>query len=220
MNDPYGIYSTEPQIAPVYASFLGFAGIASAMIFSTMGAAYGTMKAGQGIAGIGSYRPDLVMKSLIPVVMAGIIAVYGLVISVLISQDIRAPPDSYSLFSGVMHLAAGLSVGLCGLASGYCIGVVGEAGVRAFMQEQKVYVGMVLILIFGEVLGLYGYKPTNPSHDDPITPDPPTPDDGNHNHDDLSLIRNSGFAAFPSFLFALVLAVIGFYFYKLVMRRR
>lgn len=33
-------------------------------------------------------RPDLVMKSLIPVVMAGIIAIYGLVISVLISQRI------------------------------------------------------------------------------------------------------------------------------------
>jgi hypothetical protein len=26
------------------------------------------------------------------------------------------------------------------------------------MQQSRVYVGMVLILIFGEVLGLYGYE--------------------------------------------------------------
>lgn len=46
---------------------------------------------------------------------------------------------------------------MTGLAAGYCIGVVGEAGVRAYMEQSRVFVGMVLILIFGEVLGLYGY---------------------------------------------------------------
>lgn len=76
-----------------------------------------------------------------------------------------------------MHLAAGLSVGLSGVAAGYTIGIVGDAvsmasmvihqlygygsdglsqGVRAYMQQSRVYVGMILILIFGEVLGLYG----------------------------------------------------------------
>lgn len=46
---------------------------------------------------------------------------------------------------------------MTGLAAGYCIGVVGDMGVRAFMEQSRVFVGMVLILIFGEVLGLYGY---------------------------------------------------------------
>lgn len=32
-------------------------------------------------------RPDLIIKSVIPVVMAGIIAIYGLVVSVLIGND-------------------------------------------------------------------------------------------------------------------------------------
>jgi len=58
--------------------------------------------------------------------------------------------------SGFMHLACGLSVGMTGLAAGYCIGVVGDKGVRAYMEQSRVFVGMVLILIFGEVLGLYG----------------------------------------------------------------
>ena len=35
-----------------------------------MGAAYGTAKAGAGIASMGILKPELIMKSLIPVVMA------------------------------------------------------------------------------------------------------------------------------------------------------
>ncbi|KAK0718864.1 hypothetical protein B0T21DRAFT_374304 [Apiosordaria backusii] len=149
----------DSELSPKFAPFFGMGGIAAAMIFGSMGAAYGTAKAGIGIAGVGTFRPDLIMKCLIPVVMAGIIAVYALVISVLIAQDL-APPDAgganYSLFNGFMHLACGLSVGLTGLAAGYCIGVVGDKGVRSYMQQSRVFVGMVLILIFGEVLGLYG----------------------------------------------------------------
>ena len=55
-----------------------------------------------------------------------------------------------------MHLACGLSVGLTGLAAGYAIGIVGDMGVRTYMLQSRIFVGMVLILIFGEVLGLYG----------------------------------------------------------------
>ncbi|KAF1816658.1 vacuolar ATP synthase-like protein 16 kDa proteolipid subunit [Eremomyces bilateralis CBS 781.70] len=147
----------ESEFTPKFAPFFGMAGIASAMIFGCVGAAYGTAKSGIGISGIGLYRPDLIMKSLIPVVMSGILAVYALVIAVLIAGDISPPPGQhYSLFSGFMHLAAGLSVGLTGLGAGYAIGIVGDTGVRSFMQQSRLYVGMVLILIFAEVLGLYG----------------------------------------------------------------
>jgi V-type H+-transporting ATPase proteolipid subunit len=88
--------------------------------------------------------------------MSGIIAVYALVIAVLIAGDMGPPPQNYSLFTGFMHLASGLSVGLAGLAAGYAIGIVGDMGVRCYMQQSRIFVGMVLILIFGEVLGLYG----------------------------------------------------------------
>ncbi|KAJ5322700.1 Vacuolar ATPase proteolipid subunit c [Penicillium brevicompactum] len=158
----------ESELAPKFAPFFSFAGIAAAMIFgysgtsgqtaynfTAAGAAYGTAKSGIGIAGVGTFRSDLIMKSLIPVVMSGIIAVYGLVIAVLIAQAV-GPTTNMSLYTGFMHLAAGMSVGLTGVAAGYTIGVVGDAGVRAYMQQSRVYVGMILILIFGEVLGLYG----------------------------------------------------------------
>jgi V-type H+-transporting ATPase 16kDa proteolipid subunit len=65
-------------------------------------------------------------------------------------------PDKYSAFKGYAHLAAGLSVGLSGLAAGMAIGIVGDSGVRATAQQPKLFVGMILILIFAEALGLYG----------------------------------------------------------------
>jgi V-type H+-transporting ATPase 16kDa proteolipid subunit len=108
---------------------------------------------------ISSFLPIAVLGrkflSVSGVIMSGIIAVYGLVVAVLIAGDL-SPTKNYTAYAGFVHLAAGLSVGLAGLAAGYAIGMVGNAGARAFLQQQKVFVGKVLILIFSEVLGLYG----------------------------------------------------------------
>ena len=40
-------------------------------MISAFGAAYGTAKSGTGIAAMAVMKPDLIMKSIIPVVMAG-----------------------------------------------------------------------------------------------------------------------------------------------------
>ena len=59
-----------------------------------MGAAYGTAKSGCGISAMAVMKPEFIMKSVIPVVMAGIIAIYGLVVAVLIAGNIDK--DQYS----------------------------------------------------------------------------------------------------------------------------
>ncbi|KAL6257174.1 V-type proton ATPase 16 kDa proteolipid subunit [Pogonomyrmex barbatus] len=141
---------------PMYSPFFGVMGAASAIIFSALGAAYGTAKAGTGIAAMSVMRPELIMKSIIPVVMAGIIAIYGLVVAVLISGNLRSAAAGYDLYAGFTHLGAGLAVGFSGLAAGFAIGIVGDAGVRGTAQQPRLFVGMILILIFAEVLGLYG----------------------------------------------------------------
>lgn len=142
--------------APAYAPFFGVMGATSAMVFSAMGAAYGTAKSGVGIAAMSVMRPELIMKCIIPVVMAGIIAIYGLVVAVLVAGQVEASADGYNLYKGFVHLGAGLAVGLSGLAAGFAVGIVGDAGVRGTAQQPRLYVGMILILIFAEVLGLYG----------------------------------------------------------------
>merc|ERR1719359_2278196 len=92
--------------------------------------------------------------------MAGVLGIYGLIIAVIIASSVEKPTASgdprYSSFTGFAHLAAGLACGLSGMAAGIAIGIVGDAGVRASAQQAKLYVGMVLILIFAEALGLYG----------------------------------------------------------------
>lgn len=90
------------------------------------------------------------------VVMAGIVAIYGLVVAVIMSSRLQAGGPEYTIVIGFSQFAAGLVCGLCGLGAGYAIGVVGNASVRALSQQPRFFVGMVLILIFAEVLGLYG----------------------------------------------------------------
>merc|ERR1711946_54859 len=141
--------------SPIYGPFFGVMGAASAMIFSAFGAAYGTAKSGVGIAAMSVMRPELIMKSIIPVVMAGIIAIYGLVVSVIIASRLDKP-GAYTAYNGFVHLGAGLAVGFSGLAAGFALGIVGDAGVRGTAQQPRLFVGMILILIFAEVLGLYG----------------------------------------------------------------
>jgi len=141
----------------MYSPFFGVMGATAAMVFSAMGAAYGTAKSGTGIAAMAVMRPEAIMKSIIPVVMAGIIGIYGVVVAVLIAGQLESTADGkYTLYRGFVHLGAGLSVGLSGLAAGYAIGIVGDAGVRGTAQQPRLFVGMILILIFAEVLGLYG----------------------------------------------------------------
>ena len=56
-----------------YPAFFGFLGVACALIFCNIGAAYGTAKTGIGLSGMGVMAPSQVMKNIIPVIMSGVI---------------------------------------------------------------------------------------------------------------------------------------------------
>ena len=171
-----------------------------------LGGAYGTAKAGVGLASMGVSKPDIVMRNIIPVVLAGILGIYGLIVAailagrgecptqlyesvqdattsarsksvcvpclpvlctialVLLSYLTVTPPvggddphNTYASYDGYAHLASGLVCGLCSLAAGLAIGVVGDAGTRAIGQQEDLFVPMLLVNIFSEVLALYGF---------------------------------------------------------------
>ncbi|KAJ9151868.1 V-type proton ATPase proteolipid subunit [Pleurostoma richardsiae] len=138
---------------PVYASFFGAMGCACSIVFTVVGASYGTAKSSGAIFSSGIIRPERLMQNTLCAIMAQILSIYGLVASVIISGNLV---EKMALYTGFLQLGAGLAVGLCGLAAGFAIGIVGDVGVRASTQQPRLYVGMVLILIFAEVLGLYG----------------------------------------------------------------
>jgi V-type H+-transporting ATPase proteolipid subunit len=74
---------------PDSAPFFGFMGVTAAVVFSNLGSGYGTAKSGVGLASMGVMKPEMVMRNVIPVVMAGIIGIYGLIVGVIITQNCK-----------------------------------------------------------------------------------------------------------------------------------
>mmetsp|Transcript_20924 Transcript_20924/g.43079 ORF Transcript_20924/g.43079 Transcript_20924/m.43079 type:complete len:199 (-) Transcript_20924:124-720(-) len=175
------------DICPSYATVFGYLGASGCMVLSSWGSAWGTWRAGLGVCHMGIDHPKGIIKNIVPIVMAGVLGIYGLIVSVIITQAISSPGgggyNTYSLFNGYVHLAAGLCCGLSCLAAGGTIGIIGDAGVRGFglkaeggrkwfwgednddgdfggssnvEASNKLYVGMLIMLIFSEALALYG----------------------------------------------------------------
>ncbi|KAL0220127.1 hypothetical protein P9112_005780 [Eukaryota sp. TZLM1-RC] len=140
---------------PPSAVFLGFMGATASLVLSCVGSAIGTTKAGSAVASTGVLLPESVMKFLIPVVMAGIFGIYGLILSILIIGDINND-GRYPLFDGIVSLSAGLTQGLSSLAAGITIGYVGASGISSSGQQPRLFVSMILMLIMAEALALYG----------------------------------------------------------------
>ncbi|KAH8821655.1 vacuolar ATP synthase proteolipid subunit [Xylogone sp. PMI_703] len=138
---------------PVYASFFGTMGCSVSIVLCCMGAAYGTAKSSIGISAVSVLRPDMLIRNLMPVILCGVLGMFGLVISVLIASNLH---ERSALHTNFLYLGAGMAVGLCGLSAGFSIGIIGDAGVRGTAQQPRMFAGMVLILIFAEVLALYG----------------------------------------------------------------
>lgn len=133
---------------------------------------------------MGVRSPELLMKNIIPVVMAGVLGIYGLIVAVILNGKFTMPDAygaaTYSQYTGFSHLAAGLCCGLCSLASGLAIGIAADAGTRAVGAQSAMaaswkkmgftgdaggqvnssgdalFVGTVLIQVFASNLGLYG----------------------------------------------------------------
>jgi V-type H+-transporting ATPase proteolipid subunit len=109
--------------------FFGYMGITAALVFCNMGAAYGTAKSGVGICSMGVLKPQLVLKSILPVIFSGVLAIYGIIVAVILQGGVTA--SDYQQEKGYQQLGAGLCCGLSSLAAGLAIGIVGDAGVRA-----------------------------------------------------------------------------------------
>ena len=90
---------------------------------------------------IGVMNPTLVMKATVPCIMAGILGIYGLIVAVILQGKIpvQTPTASWTYADGYKNLASGLACGLSGLGAGMAVGIVGDAGVRAFGQVRNSY---------------------------------------------------------------------------------
>jgi len=175
------------ETCPASAALFGYMGATICVVLSNFGSAWGTWKAGLGVCSMGVGYPQGVMKNIVPIVMAGVLGIYGLIVAVIVVQDIRKPDqygyNTYSSFNGYVHLASGLCCGISCLVAGGTIGMIGDVGVRAYglkatagkrawasegedsditsgannvEEANKLYVALLIMLIFSEALALYG----------------------------------------------------------------
>merc|ERR1739845_185051 len=109
LHSASALLAADDGNTPAAAAFFGFMGCASALVFACLGAAYGTAKSGVGVAAMGVTKPDMVMKSIIPVVMAGVIGIVG-------DAGVRATAQQPRLFTGmILILIFAEALGLYGL---------------------------------------------------------------------------------------------------------
>ncbi len=154
------------------AIFLGYSGAMISLVLSCVfsffffslslkelhqgtGAAYGTAQAGIGLCRAASRNPNMIIKGIIPIAMAGVRGIYGLVLSIIILSGIHTEKN-YFEYNGMMHLGAGLCCGIAQYSSGIAVGVVGESGTQATLRQSKLFAPIILVLIFTEALALYG----------------------------------------------------------------
>lgn len=78
------------------------------MIF-TNSSKWGTWKSGVSLVHTGIRHPASVMKNVIPVVMAGVIGIYGLIVAVILGESITSPvtgrSNTYSIYTGMAHVS-------------------------------------------------------------------------------------------------------------------
>lgn len=86
----------------------GYLGASGCMILSSWGSAWGTWRAGLGVCHMGIDHPKGIIKNIVPIVMAGVLGIYGLIVSVIITQAISTPggdgSNTYSIYNGYTHV--------------------------------------------------------------------------------------------------------------------
>ena len=78
---------------------------------------------------MGISKPEIIIRSVIPVIMSGILGIYGLIVAVILKQNIKQ--ESYNIFDGWKHLVSGLWCGLSSLCAGIAIVIAVNADVKA-----------------------------------------------------------------------------------------
>lgn len=156
-------------------SLFGALGIALAVGLSASGSASASAIAGQYLC---KCNNDSKLAGGAPIVISGVLAIYGLIIGVILANNMNGSADGLTIVEGGRFLAAGLTVGLSCLASGNNLAMFlinywysednnvqeGEEQKSLLTGKTKILRGpspkldvkFLMTLCFVEAIGLYG----------------------------------------------------------------
>ena len=83
------IWSNQTLFLLATQYFFAYIGIASALVFANLGASYGTAKSAVGISSLAVIDKSKIFQGLIPIIMAGILGIYGVIIAVIAGSQVK-----------------------------------------------------------------------------------------------------------------------------------
>ena len=105
--------------------------------------------------------PRIRTKNLISIIFCEVVAIYGVIMSIVFSSKISPVPEETlytgsNYYTGYALFWAGITVGMCNLICGVSVGINGSSAALADAADASLFVKVLVIEIFSSVLGLFG----------------------------------------------------------------